>query len=188
MGSKGKARSRAARRSRDLDSPISRQVEEDLMVGRDYSSDISVQSEKDQRKLIEAPAYPSVHKFFSSNHSPQKGVESEILATYTGEMPVTDYTGFLPVTCNTLSQHNSGDVPVTCKGSFTPVSFTDVIQIPFSHTRAPSTITNAYKGNTSVHSPFSHEVGDRPPLYLPSAQGPVGSPFMDLSNALPENL
>lgn len=42
MGSKRKVRIRAARKSQDLISPISRDAEEDMLVGRDHSSNVSV--------------------------------------------------------------------------------------------------------------------------------------------------
>lgn len=66
MGSKRKARSRSARRSRDLDSPVCRDAEEYMLVSRDHSSDVSIQSEKDKIKLTATSVNQSVSSIIRS--------------------------------------------------------------------------------------------------------------------------
>lgn len=189
MGSKRKARSRAARRSPELDSPLSRIIdEEDMLVGRGHSSDTSAQSEKDKRQLTETSSHQSLSTIVRSNLTPQACVEFE----NTGNIPVPNPTGLMPVACNTLSQHTTGDVPVTCKSSCTPVSFTDVVQVhvPCSKNRVHEMFApQAFKVNTQIlnHLPSQHEVpvGDRPSPFLQSTRCPVTSPSAGVDSRLP---
>lgn len=84
----------------------------------------------------------------------------------------------MPVACKSLSQHTTGDAPVACKGSFTPVSFTDVVQVhvPCSQNRVHEIYAPyAFKVNTPSHLPPQYEVGDRPSPFLTSTRSPVTS-------------
>lgn len=92
----------------------------------------------------------------------------------------------MPVTCNSLSPYSLNNVPVTCKSSFTPVSFTDVTQISCSQTRAQHHTPTSAKVNTLVHLALSHEGDDSSPLLLQSARGLVASPLVSVGNTSPE--
>lgn len=86
-------------------------------------------------QLTEASSHQSLSTSVISNPTPQACVEFDNTGNI--HVPVANHTGLVPVACKSLSQHTTGDAPVACKGSFTPVSFTDVVQvhIPCSQNR-----------------------------------------------------
>lgn len=93
------ARSRAARISQDLDSLVSIDAEEDILVGWCQNSDASVDSKKDKNNICNS-------------------IRINNNVTNTGTVPVTGHIGFVSVTCNSLSPNSSSNVPVTCKLKF----------------------------------------------------------------------
>lgn len=99
------ARSRTARISQDLDSLVSIDAEEDILVGWGQNSDASVHSKKDKNNICNSIRINNSR----SVPTTQKFVESDNNVTNTGHI------GFVSVTCNSLSPNSSSNVPVTCK-------------------------------------------------------------------------
>lgn len=108
------ARSRAARISQDLDSLVSIDAEEYILLGWGQNSDASVHSKKDKNNICNSIRINNS----SSIPTTQKFVESDNNVTNTSTVPVTGHIGFLSVTCNSLSPNSSSNVPVTCKLKF----------------------------------------------------------------------
>lgn len=108
------ARSRAARISQDLDSLVSIDAEEDILVGWGQNSNASVDSKKDKNNICNSIRINNSR----SVPTTQKFVESDNNVTNTGTVPVTGQIGFVSVTCNSLSLNSSSNVPVICKLKF----------------------------------------------------------------------
>lgn len=83
------ARSRAARISQDLDSLVSIDAEEDILVGRDQNLDASVHSKKDKNNICNSSHINNSR----SVPTPQNFVESDNNVTNTGTAPVTGHIG-----------------------------------------------------------------------------------------------
>lgn len=85
------ARSRTARISQDLDSLVSIDAEEDILVGWGQNSDASVHSKKDKNKICNSIRINNSR----SVPTTQKFVESHNNVTNTGTVPVTGHIGFV---------------------------------------------------------------------------------------------